>query len=131
MGAGHRADPRAIAAAGEAMKLRRGDIWLIDLDPARRGELGKTRPCVIISDDAYTQRSAAPLVMPITSYPPTASSPALPATATTGLTNESSLSPLHIRAVARDRFVRRLGRAPVAQVEQAVEILMLVVGATT
>src|SRR5690348_8061993 len=96
--------------SGQAMKLRRGDIWLINLEPIRRGELGKTRPCVIISDNEYNDSAAAPLVMPITSYPPTDRSPGILATPQSGLSNDSSILPLHIRAVARTRFVHRLGR---------------------
>ena len=109
------------------MKLRRAEIWLVDLEPVRRGELGKTRPCVIVSDDGYNQLAPAPLVMPITTYPATVRSPGIPATPSTGLPEDSSILPLHIRAVARDRFIRRLGRAPAALVEQAVDILMLIV----
>jgi mRNA interferase MazF len=127
MGAGHGAAPSNANAPEQTMKLRRGEIWLIDLDPSRRGELGKTRPCVIVSDDRYNALAPAPLVMPITSYPATVRSPAIAATPATGLLNESSLLPLHVRAVSRSRFVRRLGRAPAAVIEEAVEILVLVV----
>jgi len=109
------------------MKLNRGEIWLVDLEPSRRGELGKTRPCVIVSDDGYNQLAATPLVMPITSYAPTIRSPAIQATPQTGLSNDSSILPLHIRAVARSRFVRRIGRAPAAVVDQGAEILVLIV----
>ncbi|HEV2292566.1 MAG TPA: type II toxin-antitoxin system PemK/MazF family toxin [Tepidisphaeraceae bacterium] len=109
------------------MKLHRGEIWLVDLEPTRRGELGKTRPCLIVSDDGYNQMAPAPLVMPITTYAATVRSPAVPATPQTGLSRESSVLPLHVRAVARSRFVQRLGRVPGAVVEQAVDILVLVV----
>lgn len=109
------------------MKLRRGEIWLVELEPSRRGEVGKTRPCLLVSDDAYNAMAPAPLVMPVTGYAPTVRSPGVLATKQTGLTEDSSILPLHIRAVARSRFVRRLGRAPAAVVEQAVEILTLVV----
>jgi len=109
------------------MKLRRGEIWLVDLEPVRRGELGKTRPCLVVSDDDYNELAPAPLIMPITSYPATASSPEVAATPRTGLSNASSILPLHVRAVSRSRFVHRLGRASDAIVERAVEILVLIV----
>src|SRR2546421_12930972 len=102
------------------MKLRRGGVLVVDLEPARRGGMGKTRPCVIASDDGYNQLAPAPLVMPIITYPPTVRSPGIAATPSTGLSDDSSILPLHMRAVARDRFVRRLGRAPAAVVEKAV-----------
>lgn len=109
------------------MKIRRGEIWLVDLEPSRRGELGKARPCLVVSDDGYNQLAPAPLIMPITSYAPTVRSPAIPATPQSGLSQDSSILPLHIRAVARSRFMQCLGRAPAAVIEQAVDILVLVV----
>jgi mRNA interferase MazF len=32
--------------------MRRGDIYLVDLEPARGSEANKTRPAVIVSNDA-------------------------------------------------------------------------------
>jgi len=110
------------------MKLRRGDIWLVDLEPSRPGELGKRRPCVIVSENVYNDSAAAPLVMPITSYPPTVRSPGILATRQTGLSNDSSVLPLHVRAIARSRFGHRIGRAPDDVIQKAVEILALIVG---
>ena len=127
MGAGNGAGAAAEAWPGQTMKLRRGEIWLIDLEPAGGGELGKKRPCLIVSDDGYNEMASALLVMPITSYAATVRSPAIGATSATGLVKDSSILPLHVRAVARSRFSRRLGRAPVGVIEKAVGILVLVV----
>ena len=107
--------------------MRRGDIHVIDLEPVRRGELGKARPCLILSDGAYNSASTSVLVVPISSYPPAADSLAIRASAQTGLDQASSLLPLHIRAVAKSRIGRRIGRAPVSAVAQAVEILKLII----
>ena len=32
--------------------MRRGDIWLINLDPTVGAEIKKTRPAIVVSDDA-------------------------------------------------------------------------------
>ncbi len=32
--------------------MRRGDVWLINLDPTVGAEIKKTRPAVIVNDDA-------------------------------------------------------------------------------
>ena len=32
--------------------MRRGEVWLINLDPAVGAEIKKTRPAVIVNDDA-------------------------------------------------------------------------------
>ena len=33
------------------MVIKRFEVWLVDLDPVRGGEISKTRPCIIISPD--------------------------------------------------------------------------------
>lgn len=110
------------------MKVQRGEIWLVDLDPARRGELGKSRPCLVLSDSRFNESSPVPLIVPITSYPPTVRSPKLLATPQTGLSHDSSVLALHVRAVSRSRFIHRLGRAPHALVDEVADILIFVVG---
>jgi mRNA interferase MazF len=32
--------------------MRRGEVWLINLDPSIGAEIRKTRPAVIVNDDA-------------------------------------------------------------------------------
>jgi len=51
--------------------VRRGDIWLVDLDPVTGNEANKTRPCVIVSNNARNlaaQRSGSGVitVVPLT-----------------------------------------------------------------
>jgi len=31
------------------MKIERGEIWWVNLDPTVRGEIKKRRPCVVLS----------------------------------------------------------------------------------
>jgi mRNA interferase MazF len=53
--------------------VRRGDVFLVILEPARGGEIHKTRPCVIVSPDelnAYLRTFiVAPLATGGHSYP--------------------------------------------------------------
>ena len=46
---------------------RRGDIHWVALDPARGTEIRKTRPAVVISNDACNQFGSRVVVVPITS----------------------------------------------------------------
>lgn len=32
--------------------MRRGEIWLVNLNPTVGTEISKTRPCIIVNDDA-------------------------------------------------------------------------------
>ena len=47
--------------------MRRGEIWLISLDPTIGAEIKKTRPAVIVNDDAI---GVLPLrvIVPITAW---------------------------------------------------------------
>ena len=45
---------------------RRGDVYLISLDPTRGSEIRKTRPCVVVSPDELNDHLATFLVAPMT-----------------------------------------------------------------
>jgi mRNA-degrading endonuclease toxin of MazEF toxin-antitoxin module len=47
--------------------MRRGEIWLVGLDPAEGYEQKGRRPVLIISPDAFNQVTRVPVVLPITS----------------------------------------------------------------
>ena len=46
--------------------LRRGDVCLIRLDPARGSEIRKTRPCLVVSPDELNQHLHTLIVAPMT-----------------------------------------------------------------
>ena len=47
--------------------IRRGSVWLIKLDPVIGHEQGKTRPCLVISDERFNNSKADLLViLPLT-----------------------------------------------------------------
>jgi mRNA interferase MazF len=45
----------------------RKDVWLVDLEPVRGHEQGRTRPCVVVSDDLFNHGPAGlVVVVPLT-----------------------------------------------------------------
>lgn len=48
-------------------ELKRGDVILVDLDPARGAEKKKTRPCLIIQNDTGNKFSPLVIIAVITS----------------------------------------------------------------
>lgn len=49
------------------MKIRRGDIVLVDLTPSKGSEQDKTRPAVIIQNDVGNEHSLTTIIAPLTS----------------------------------------------------------------
>ena len=96
--------------------MRRGEIRLVDLDPARASEANKLRPAVLVSNDranAAAARSGRGVVtvVPVTSnvsrvYPFQVLIPE----AAAGLRAESKAQAEQARAVSVDRLGPALGR---------------------
>ena len=91
---------------------RRGEIWLVDLDPTRGPEMKKTRMVLVISSDAV---GVLPLKLgvPITEWQPAFVHHLwhvrLDPDAHNGLTKISALDVLQVRVLAIERFIKRKG----------------------
>jgi mRNA interferase MazF len=48
------------------MKLKRGMVVDVDLDPTKGSETGKIRPCVVVTNDVYNEKVPVIQVVPIT-----------------------------------------------------------------
>jgi mRNA-degrading endonuclease toxin of MazEF toxin-antitoxin module len=46
--------------------MKRGDIWMVGLDPAEGHEQKRRRPVLIVSPDAFNRLTSVPVVVPIT-----------------------------------------------------------------
>ena len=49
------------------MKVKRGEIWLVALDPTQGSEIQKTRPCVVVSPAELNDNLRTVIVAPMTS----------------------------------------------------------------
>jgi mRNA interferase MazF len=98
---------------------RRGDVFLISLDPTIGREIKKTRPCVIVSPDELNEHLSTFLVAPLTTggfrYPFRV--------ACTFQKKAGHIVLDQVRTIDRRRLVKRLGRVAPATLGKALETL--------
>jgi mRNA interferase MazF len=111
--------------------VRRGEIVTVSLDPARGSAASKTRPAVVVSNDAANAtatrlgRGVITLV-PVTSntgrvYPFQVLLPA----SLTGLPRDSKAQAEQVRSVAVERIGARVGQLPAALIAELDQALRL------
>jgi mRNA interferase MazF len=106
-------------AVVRARHPKRGEIFLVGLDPTRGREIKKTRPCVVVSPDELNAHLQTVIVAPLTS----AGKP-YPFRVACRFENTPGLIVLdQIRTIDRERLSRRLGVLPAATIESALQLL--------
>ena len=107
---------------------RRGEIYLVEFDPARGHEIKKTRPALVIQNDIGNRYSSVTIVAAITSklspvpYPVDVT---VTPTKANGLWVQSAVQLGQIRSVDKGRLVKRLGTLELAvmrRVDEAIKI---------
>ena len=101
--------------------VQRGDVFLVSLDPdpARGGEIQKTRPCVIVSPDELNAHLRTFIVAPLT----TGGHP-YPFRVPCRFEGRAGYVVIdQIRTVDRERLVRRLGKLSPSTLGRALVIL--------
>ncbi|MGB3641924.1 MAG: type II toxin-antitoxin system PemK/MazF family toxin [Rivularia sp. (in: cyanobacteria)] len=92
--------------------MHRGEIWLVNLNPTVGTEISKTRPCIIVNDDAV---GILPLkvIVPITDWKDSyAARPwmvRLEPNIENSLVKVSAIDTFQIRSVSERRLIRKLG----------------------
>lgn len=114
--------------------MRRGEIWLADLEPAIGAEANKIRPVVIVTNDNANERAAllrrgVLTVVPVTSNTTTVwdFQVLLPA-AETGIEVDSKAQAEQIRAADVSRLRRRIGALSPALMWELDEAIALHLG---
>ena len=95
--------------------MKQNEVWLINLDPTIGSEIKKTRPAVIVNDNALGKLPLK-VIVPITDWKERFRSAPwmveLIPNVSNGLTKQSSADCFQVRSVSQDRFVKRLGALP-------------------
>lgn len=103
----------------EVGPVARGDVLLVNLNPTRGGEIRKIRPCVVVSPDELNKHLRTFIVAPLTTggYP-------YPFRAPCRFQGKAGHVVLdQVRAVDRERLVRRLGSLSPFALRHALNVL--------
>ena len=115
----------------KAQTPSRGEIWLVDFDPAIGAEIQKARPAVVMSIDSVG-RLPLRIVVPITDWKPAYAGYAwfvdLPASQANMLRKDSGADAFQVKSVSEDRFVSYLGTITSDQLDAIAEAVALCVG---
>lgn len=99
--------------------VRRGDVVFVNLDPTVGVEIKKTRPAIVVSNDSINHFSQLVVVVPLTKNTAHISpSHMVVPKGTARLTFTSKVVTEQIKAIDKQRIVRRLGTLPPTLLEQ-------------
>ncbi|RPI28951.1 MAG: type II toxin-antitoxin system PemK/MazF family toxin [Chloroflexota bacterium] len=111
--------------------MRKGEIWLINLDPSIGAEIRKSRPGVIVSEDAIgilPLRVIVPLADWKEQYSVAPWMVLIEPDIQNGLAKTSAADAFQIRSVSKERFVRCLGSLNDNQIRQILNAVKIVIG---
>ena len=95
------------------MNIKRGSVWLANLDPTVGSEIRKTRPVVVVSNDINNINNNVVTVLPITSNTTHVFSfEVLLSKGVAGLPKDSKAKADQIRTLDKSRLVRSIGMLP-------------------
>ena len=99
---------------------RRDEVWLVSLEPTEGSEIQKTRPCLIVSPDEANESLRTVIIAPMT----TTERPYPTRVSITFQNKRGQVVLDQIRAVDRQRLVRKLGVAPAKTTQNVSAVLV-------
>ena len=90
---------------------KRGEIWLVDFNPARGSEQSGQRPAAIIQNDTGNRVADTTIVAAIsTNLRPNPTNALIKATRESGLDQDSMAKTSQLLTISKDRLIKRLGK---------------------
>ena len=105
--------------------MRRGDVYWVDLEPARGSEANKARPAVIVSNDAANRAAERAGRGVVTIVPITSNTARVFPFQVLLTAADSKAQAEQVRAIAADRLGRRIGQIPDAVLRQLDDALRI------
>ena len=104
--------------------MKKSEIWLADLDPQRGKEQSGARPVLIISGNAMNDHFDLVIICPLSSKIKNfAGGVCLKPGNTNGLRVESEVLTFHVRSIAKDRLIKKLGAITKSEMNEVIKNL--------
>ena len=115
------------------MTVKRGEVWLANLNPTRGSEQAGTRPILIFQNDLISKFTSTVLAIPFTTNLRRASLPTslLVAKAEGGLTSDSVALCHQLRVLDQTRWLKKLGQVSQATLAALDATVMYTTGITS
>ena len=112
------------------MSLKRGEVWLADLNPIRGSEQAGIRPVIIFQNDLVSQFSTTTITIPLTTNQRRAKLPIclLIKQGNGGLTQDSVALCFQMRVLDKSRLIRKLGQLNFDTITRLEEIVLVTLG---
>jgi len=97
------------------MEVRRGDIFLVNLEPVLGAEQGRIRPGLVIQSNLLNKNSPTTIIVPITSKIYTKEYPTnlrIEPSGESGLKLNSTIIFNQIRTIDKSRIIKKIGDLP-------------------
>lgn len=107
---------------------KRGEIWRVNLNPTQGDEMGKTRPCVVLSGTSAGRLNLR-LIAPVTDWKDNYANyfwmTRLEPDESNGLAKTSTADGFQVRSASLTRFVEQIGHISVEQTDRIVKTVAL------
>lgn len=111
-------------------QLKRGEVWLANLNPAQGSEQVGIRPIIIFQNDIVSQFSTTTIAIPLTTNQRRASLPIcmLIRQGDGGLSQDSVALCFQIRVLDKTRLIQRLGLLRTETIAQLEDVVLITLG---
>jgi mRNA interferase MazF len=112
------------------MNLKRGDVWLADLNPTQGSEQAGIRPIIIFQNDLVSRFSTTTITIPLTTNQRRATLPIclLIKEGDGGLLQDSVALCFQMRVLDKTRLIRKIGQLNPNTIVQLEEVVLLTLG---
>lgn len=113
-------------------KIKRGEIWVVDLKPGTGWEIAKKRPALVISNNSINSISPLVIIIPISSQIPKVFGPEriIISKSQANLDKDSIAMLTQIRAIDKSRLIKKIGIVRQGTLLEVEDALQLVLGIT-